>query len=226
MHTLECYVRVLMADCVLGDWCETRRFAFGVLHGQGFLARFRTKRRIHTSLLGTELRAATLARLLRSNGFFPFRSRDLWLASRGFGPPCIDCWLRRPRPLDTRLSLSYGYGSDHVPGRILSNVSPHVRSVQDNRTVCGQYGAMTSPRFRCRRPLSPSRAGQQFSAAVDAVPVAAWGNPSPCDGWTALDVVSHVATTQLDLLFGPEHEVLSDASEQDRFLAWTGRKPV
>lgn len=31
-----------------------------------------------------------------------------------------------------------------------------------------------------------------FSARVAAVPADAWDNPSPCDGWTARDVIVHV----------------------------------
>lgn len=34
---------------------------------------------------------------------------------------------------------------------------------------------------------------QQFDARVQAAPADAWGNVSPCDGWTARDVVVHVA---------------------------------
>ncbi len=32
----------------------------------------------------------------------------------------------------------------------------------------------------------------QFTDRVRAVPAAAWNNPSPCDGWTARDVVGHL----------------------------------
>jgi uncharacterized protein (TIGR03086 family) len=34
-----------------------------------------------------------------------------------------------------------------------------------------------------------------FTTKVAAVPDDRWGNPSPCPGWTALDVVRHVAET-------------------------------
>lgn len=34
-----------------------------------------------------------------------------------------------------------------------------------------------------------------FLEKVREVPPDAWGNPSPCEGWTALDVVRHVAET-------------------------------
>jgi uncharacterized protein (TIGR03086 family) len=36
------------------------------------------------------------------------------------------------------------------------------------------------------------RAIDGFSAVVDAVPADKWSAPSPCDGWTARDVVGHV----------------------------------
>jgi uncharacterized protein (TIGR03083 family) len=33
----------------------------------------------------------------------------------------------------------------------------------------------------------------RFTAKVDGVPDDAWGNPSPCEGWTVRQVVTHVA---------------------------------
>ncbi len=35
-----------------------------------------------------------------------------------------------------------------------------------------------------------------FAATVAAVPADRWASPSPCDGWTARDVVGHVVDTQ------------------------------
>src|SRR3954451_513732 len=32
----------------------------------------------------------------------------------------------------------------------------------------------------------------QFTARVQGVPPGAWDNPSPCEGWTARDVVGHL----------------------------------
>ena len=40
----------------------------------------------------------------------------------------------------------------------------------------------------------------RFDRLLAAVPADRWDAPSPCDGWTALDVVRHVADTELDLL--------------------------
>lgn len=39
-----------------------------------------------------------------------------------------------------------------------------------------------------------------LSAVLDAVPADAWSRPSPCEGWTARDVVAHVVDTQRELL--------------------------
>lgn len=39
-----------------------------------------------------------------------------------------------------------------------------------------------------------------LSAVLDAVPADRWSAPSPCDGWTAADVVAHVVDTQRELL--------------------------
>ena len=33
-----------------------------------------------------------------------------------------------------------------------------------------------------------------FDARVQATPADSWGNPAPCEGWTAADVVDHVAS--------------------------------
>jgi uncharacterized protein (TIGR03083 family) len=39
-----------------------------------------------------------------------------------------------------------------------------------------------------------------FGALVRAVPADGWSRPSPCPGWTAADVVDHVAGAQATLL--------------------------
>ena len=43
----------------------------------------------------------------------------------------------------------------------------------------------------------------QFTEHVRAVPVAAWDNPSPCEGWTARDVVGHL-TDWIPAFFGSQ----------------------
>jgi uncharacterized protein (TIGR03086 family) len=40
------------------------------------------------------------------------------------------------------------------------------------------------------------RLAGEFADAVAAVPEDRWSSPSPCDGWTARDVVEHVCSTQ------------------------------
>ena len=40
------------------------------------------------------------------------------------------------------------------------------------------------------------RLADEFARAVAAVPEDRWSSPSPCEGWTARDVVEHVCSTQ------------------------------
>jgi uncharacterized protein (TIGR03086 family) len=40
-----------------------------------------------------------------------------------------------------------------------------------------------------------ARLADAFAATVDGVPAGQWDAPSPCEGWTALDVVAHVVDT-------------------------------
>jgi uncharacterized protein (TIGR03086 family) len=39
------------------------------------------------------------------------------------------------------------------------------------------------------------RLAADFAATIDAVPADRWGSPSPCEEWTAIDVVAHVVET-------------------------------
>ncbi|MDN5724908.1 MAG: TIGR03086 family metal-binding protein [Propionibacteriales bacterium] len=62
-------------------------------------------------------------------------------------------------------------------------------------------------------------AAEPFTDVVEAVPVDAWSSPSPCEGWSAKDVVDHVITTQNDCLAGqqlPTVTVQGDPAEQWR----------
>jgi uncharacterized protein (TIGR03086 family) len=43
-------------------------------------------------------------------------------------------------------------------------------------------------------------ADQPLTATLDAVPPDAWSRPSPCEGWTAADVVQHLVDTQREFL--------------------------
>ena len=66
-----------------------------------------------------------------------------------------------------------------------------------------------------------------FSNLIDAVAAELWSNPSPCEGWTALDVVHHVVTTQAEFLgrmpFGPARPLdLEGVTDPDQVAAaWT-----
>ena len=49
--------------------------------------------------------------------------------------------------------------------------------------------------------LSAYRAADRpLTEILAAVPAAAWSSPSPCEGWTAADVVGHLIETQRDFL--------------------------
>lgn len=50
------------------------------------------------------------------------------------------------------------------------------------------------PASRYDRKASP------LTRVVDAVPDDAWGRPSPCEGWSAGDVLQHVIDTQRDFM--------------------------
>jgi uncharacterized protein (TIGR03086 family) len=45
-------------------------------------------------------------------------------------------------------------------------------------------------------------AARPLTAVLDAVPQDRWSAPSPCEGWTARDVVGHLIETQRDFLAG------------------------
>jgi len=51
------------------------------------------------------------------------------------------------------------------------------------------------------------QACQPLTDLVDAVPADAWDQLSPCDGWTARDVVTHLIDTQREFLTGRGLEV-------------------
>lgn len=55
-----------------------------------------------------------------------------------------------------------------------------------------------------------------LTAVLDALPGGAWSQPSPCEGWSAADVVAHLIETQRDFLgqrgveLGPAPDVAAD----------------
>ena len=69
------------------------------------------------------------------------------------------------------------------------------------------------------------RLAAAFTAKVAAVPSDRWDDASPCEGWSASDVVQHVTDTQgmfLGFIGRSVGETSSDAS--DRMAAWTAAR--
>ncbi len=71
------------------------------------------------------------------------------------------------------------------------------------------------------------RLADHFDRVAAAVPDDAWTNPSPCEDWTAADVVRHVADTERELVARLQ---LAEAPEPDADLhpreAWREIQPV
>ena len=57
-------------------------------------------------------------------------------------------------------------------------------------------------------------ADQPLTAVLDAVPADRWAAPSPCEGWSARDVLDHLVSTQREFLAGRGAE-LGDAPDVD-----------
>jgi uncharacterized protein (TIGR03086 family) len=70
----------------------------------------------------------------------------------------------------------------------------------------------TADRFR--------RLAAHFTATVDAVPDDRWDDPSPCEGWSARDVVRHVATTEWDFLTRLELAPAGTVLDSEPVAAW------
>ena len=65
-------------------------------------------------------------------------------------------------------------------------------------------------------------ASDGFSQRVDGVPVGAWDNPAPCEGWVARDVVRHLVEWMpafLESAGGPALVITADVDE-DPAAAW------
>ena len=63
-----------------------------------------------------------------------------------------------------------------------------------------------------------------FDARVQAAPADSWGNAAPCDGWTATDVVAHIANNMNGMaagLTGTEPAVFDAA---DPVGSWNGAR--
>ena len=66
-----------------------------------------------------------------------------------------------------------------------------------------------------------TRLADQFGARVEAAADDAWSNPSPCEGWTARDVVAHVVNGQrriaAGLTGGEPSEMRPDEDPKDAY---------
>src|SRR4051812_47200694 len=67
-----------------------------------------------------------------------------------------------------------------------------------------------------------ARITNQFTERVQAVPADAWDNPSPCEGWTARDVVGHL-TEWIPGFFGSQGVEFPavPSVKEDPVGAWT-----
>ena len=70
----------------------------------------------------------------------------------------------------------------------------------------------TADRFR--------RLAAHFTATVDAVPDERWDDPSPCEAWSARDIVRHVATTEWDFLTRLELAPPGVVPDPEPLAAW------
>lgn len=65
----------------------------------------------------------------------------------------------------------------------------------------------------------------RFTEIVAAVPDDRWGSPSPCEGWSARDVVAHVVQSQRGYLDGAGEPLSPGPSVDDDPLgAWTATR--
>jgi uncharacterized protein (TIGR03086 family) len=72
-----------------------------------------------------------------------------------------------------------------------------------------------------------ARLGDAFATKIAAVPEDAWAHPSPCDEWTARDVVEHVIATQ-GMFLGLVGRKMGDLPEVDDepLAAWNAARSV
>lgn len=62
------------------------------------------------------------------------------------------------------------------------------------------------------------RLAGHFTAVVEAVPDASWDAPSPCEGWTAQQVLEHVVDSQREFL--GRFELAPDVDDSDLLARW------
>lgn len=72
-----------------------------------------------------------------------------------------------------------------------------------------------------------ARLADAFAAKIDGVPADGWESPSPCEGWTARDVVDHVVGTQ-GMFLGFVGRELGDipSAKDDPAGAWKAARTV
>jgi len=72
-----------------------------------------------------------------------------------------------------------------------------------------------------------ARLADAFTAKVAAVPDDRWSSPSPCDDWTARDIVGHVVSTQ-DMFLGFVGRSLGEipSVDDDPLAAFTAARTV
>jgi uncharacterized protein (TIGR03086 family) len=64
-------------------------------------------------------------------------------------------------------------------------------------------------------------AHRPLTAVLDAVPAESWTNPSPCEGWSARDVLRHMIETQREFLTGHGIDMgLAPDIDTDPAAAW------
>ncbi len=63
-----------------------------------------------------------------------------------------------------------------------------------------------------------------FDARVQAAPADAWGNPAPCDGWTAADVVGHVVAGMNGIVAGLTGSAAVEADAADPVGSWNAAR--
>lgn len=61
---------------------------------------------------------------------------------------------------------------------------------------------------------------ERFGATVDEVAALDLDRPSPCEGWTAADVIEHVVSTQRDFLAEHGHDFGARADDADAAATW------
>jgi uncharacterized protein (TIGR03086 family) len=71
------------------------------------------------------------------------------------------------------------------------------------------------------------RLADAFAAKIASVPADLWSAPSPCEGWTARDVVGHVVSTQ-GMILGLVGRKLGEvpSADDDPTAAWAAARAV